>query len=297
LKAPGTRRRPQTVTAAIRHTARRFGEARLSYGHGTLSAREEATWIVLHACGISFDDFEEHARRELSPDETRRLEKLASRRINERIPAAYLTNEAWLGDFRFHVDRRVIVPRSFVAELLPDGISPFLHQPVRRALDMCTGSGCLAVLLAHAYPRAHVDAVDLSSGALAVAKRNVADYGLNHRVSLVRSDLFDRLATRRYDFIVSNPPYVNEAAMAGLTEEYRAEPRMALAGGKDGLVLVHRILEGARRHLNPRGVLVCEIGHNRRALERACPDVPFTWLETSAGDRYVFLLEREQIPA
>jgi ribosomal protein L3 glutamine methyltransferase len=296
LKAPGPRRRTQTVAAAVRHAARCFSKARLTYGHGTLNAREEATWIVLHACGIPFDDFEAHAGHELSQVETRRIEKLAWRRINERIPAAYLTKEAWLGDFRFHVDRRVIVPRSFVAELLPEGISPFLHRPVRRALDMCTGSGCLAVLLAHAYPRAKVDAVDLSAGALAVAKRNVAEYGLNSSVSLVLSDLYDRLATRRYDLIVSNPPYVNAAAMAGLPEEYRAEPRMALAGGKDGLVLVHRILEGARRHLNPRGVLVCEIGHNRRALERACPDVPFTWLYTSAGDRFVFLLEREQIP-
>ncbi len=280
----------------IRRTATRFGAARLAYGHGTLNAHEEAAWIVMHACGIPPDDLEEYAARELSLAEARRIEKLAERRIRERIPAAYLTHEAWLGDFRFYVDRRVIVPRSFVAELLPDAIAPFLQRPVRSALDMCTGSGCLAVILAHGFPRSRVDGVDLSAGALAVARRNVADYRLASRIRLVRSDLFDAIPDRRYDLIVCNPPYVNAATMARLPDEYRSEPRMALAGGEDGLVLTHRILQTSRRHLNPRGALVCEIGHNRRALERAYPRVPFTWLDTSAGDGYVFLLEREQIP-
>ena len=236
------------------------------------------------------------ATRELSPAQARRVEKLAERRIRERIPAAYLTHEAWLGDFRFYVDRRVIVPRSFIAELLPDGLAPFLERPVRRALDMCTGSGCLAVLLAHAYSGAKVDGVDLSSGALAVAKRNVTAYRLASRVRLVQSDLYRAIPDKRYDLIVSNPPYVNAASMAKLPDEYRSEPRMALAGGEDGLLLVRRILEASRRHLNPRGTLVCEIGHNRRALERAYPRLPFTWLDTSAGDGYVFLLERDQLP-
>jgi ribosomal protein L3 glutamine methyltransferase len=286
----------QTVASAIRSTATRFRAARLTYGHGTLDAREEATWIVLSACGMAFEEYAEQAARKLSPAQTRRVEKLAERRIRERIPAAYLTHEAWLGDYRFYVDRRVIVPRSFVAELLPDGLAPFLQRPVRKALDMCTGSGCLAVLLAHAYPGAKVDAVDLSAGALAVARRNVADYRLASRIRLVQSNLFDTIPARRYDLIVSNPPYVNAAGMASLPDEYRSEPRMALAGGKDGLSLVHRIMEASRRHLNPRGTLVCEIGHNRKALERAYPRTPFTWLDTSAGDEYVFLLEREQIP-
>ena len=286
----------QTVSAVVRRTTTRFRAAHLTYGHGTHNAREEAAWIVLHACGISFEKFEEHALRELSPAEAHRVEKLAERRIRERIPAAYLTHEAWLGDFRFYVDRRVIVPRSFIAELLPDGLAPLLERPVRSALDMCTGSGCLAVLLAHAYPGAKVDGVDLSAGALAVARRNVAAYRLASRIHLLRSNLFDAIPTRRYDLIVTNPPYVNAAAMARLPSEYRAEPRMALAGGENGLKLIHRILEGARRHLNPRGALVCEIGHNRRALEQAHPRAPFTWLDTSAGDGHVFLLEREQIP-
>lgn len=292
----GPRLPAQTLAAAIRRTATRFRAARLTYGHGTRNVREEATWIVLHACGVVFEDLEALAARQLSPTEVRRLEKLVARRIHERIPAAYLTHEAWLGDYRFYVDRRVIVPRSFIAELVPEGLAPFLERPVRSALDMCTGSGCLAVLLAHAYPRASVDAVDLSAGALAVAKRNVAEYRLAGRVRLVQSNLFKAIALRRYDLIVSNPPYVDAAAMARLPAEYRVEPRMALAGGKDGLVLVHRIMEGARRQLTPRGTLVCEIGHNRKALERAYPRVPFTWLDTSAGDGYVFLLEREKIP-
>jgi len=288
---------PQTVASAIRSAATRFRAAHLTYGHGTLDAREEATWIVLHACGIAFEQYAQHAARPLSPAETRRVEKLAERRIRERIPAAYLTHEAWLGDFRFYVDRRVIVPRSFVAELLPDAIAPFLQRPVRSALDMCTGSGCLAVLLAHAFPGARVDGVDLSAGALAVARRNVAAYRLASRIRLVKSDLFNAIpGRRRYDLVVSNPPYVDAAGMARLPDEYRSEPHMALAGGRDGLALVHRILEGARRHLHPRGTLVCEIGHNRKALERAYPRVPFTWLDTSAGNGFVFLLEREQIP-
>lgn len=286
----------QTVSAVVRRTATRFRAAHLAYGHGTLNAREEAAWIVLHACGIAFEDLEAQATRKLSPAQARRVEKLAERRIRERIPAAYLTHEAWLGDFRFHVDRRVIVPRSFIAELLPDELAPLLERPVRSVLDMCTGSGCLAVLLAHAYPGAKVDGVDLSAGALAVARRNVAAYRLASRIRLLRSNLFDAIPARRYDLIVSNPPYVNASSMANLPEEYQSEPRMALAGGEDGLMLVRRLIEESRRHLNPRGTLICEIGHNRRALERAYHRVPFTWIGTGAGDGYVFLLGREQLP-
>jgi ribosomal protein L3 glutamine methyltransferase len=297
LQPPVRRRRAQTVAAAIRDTARKFRQGHLAYGHGTRSAREEATWIVLHACGIAFEDLGECEGHELSSAESRRIERLSDRRIRERIPAAYLTHEGWLGDFRFHVDRRVIVPRSFIAELLPGSLAPFLQRPVRRALDMCTGSGCLAVLLSQAFPNAKVDAADLSLGALAVAKRNISDYSLNNRIRPVRSDLFKALARCRYDLIVSNPPYVNAQGMRRLPEEYLREPRMALAGGKDGLLLVRRIIEEAKQHLNAEGALVCEIGHNRGALERAYPRLPFTWLDTSAGDRFVFLLERESLPS
>ncbi len=285
-----------TVGDIVGATARRLRAARLAYGHGTLNAQEEATWLVLHACRISLDELEPCADRPVAPADLRRIEKLIQRRIGERIPASYLTHEAWLGEYRFYVDRRAIVPRSFIAELLPEGIDPFLRRPVRAALDLCTGSGCLAILLALAFASARVDAADLSAGALNVARRNVKDYRLGRRIRLVRSDLFTCLAERRYNLIVSNPPYVTAASMGKLPSEYRAEPRMALAGGDDGLLLVRRILTGAKRHLKPRGTLVCEIGHNRRALERAFPRLPFTWLETSAGDGIVFLLEREQIP-
>ena len=285
-----------SIAAVTRRIARKFGAARLAYGHGTFNALDEAAWLILHSCRIPLHQFEEHAERTLTAVELRRIEKLADRRIHERIPVAYLTHEAWLGEFSFYVDRRVIVPRSFIAELLPDGIAPFLGGPVRNALDMCTGSGCLAVLLAHAFPKAKVQGVDLSSGALAVARRNVKAYRLEKRIQLVHSNLFDAISERRYDLIVSNPPYIDAKTMARLPDEYLAEPRMALAGGKDGLELVHKILVAAKRQLTPHGTLVCEIGHNRKVLERAYPRVPFTWLDTSAGDGYVFLIGREQLP-
>jgi ribosomal protein L3 glutamine methyltransferase len=218
--------------------------------------------------------------------------------VRERTPAAYLTHEAWLGEFRFYVDERVIVPRSFIAELLRDGLAPWIADAkrVRSALDLCTGSGCLAVLAAHAFPKAQVDAADLSPEALQVARRNVKDYALGKRVRLVRSDLFKRLAARRYDLILSNPPYVDAATMRALPREYRREPRLALAGGRDGLELVRRMLAQAAAHLNPGGLLIVEIGHNRAVLEKAYPRLPFTWLETSAGDDYVFMLRREDLP-
>ena len=286
----------QNLGSVISAVARRFSASRLTYGHGTRNAREEATWLVRHACGIRADAPATDSVRQVTPAEMRRLEKLVERRIAGRIPAAYLTHEAWLGDFRFYVDRRVIVPRSFIAEILPEGVEPFLRGPVRTALDLCTGSGCLAVLLAHAFPGAAIDAADLSAGALAVAKRNVGNYRLGRRIRLVRSDLFEALKARPYDLIVSNPPYVTKPGMARLPDEYLREPRMALAGGDDGLLLVRKILAQAGRRLTPKGILLCEIGHNRTALERAFPSTPFTWLETSAGNGFVFLLEREQLP-
>lgn len=286
----------QTVGGLIREVTQRFRKHKLSYGHGTLTPAEEAAWLVLHTLRIAFEEFDLQALRSVSSAELRRVDKLVERRVRERIPVAYLTHEAWLGEFRFYVDRRVIVPRSFIAEILADGIAPLLRSPVRRALDLCTGCGCLAIRVADAFERARVDAVDLSSGALAVARRNIADYRLGRRIRLLRSDLFCELPAHRYDLIVSNPPYVNAAAMKRLPREYLREPRMALAAGDDGLAFVRRILAQAKRHLSPRGTLVCEIGHNRKALEHVYPRLPFTWLETSAGDRLVFLLDRTQLP-
>jgi ribosomal protein L3 glutamine methyltransferase len=218
--------------------------------------------------------------------------------MRERRPAAYLTREAWLGEFRFYVDERAIVPRSFIAELLRDALAPWIRdaQRVRSVLDLCTGSGCLAVLAAHFFAKARVDAVDLSAAALQVARRNVKDYKLTKRVRLVKSDLFGGLAGKRYDLIVSNPPYVKAESMRALPREYRCEPRLALAGGRDGLDLVRRMLAQAAAHLNPSGLLVVEIGHNRRTLEKAYPRLPFIWLDTSAGEDYVFMLQREDLP-
>ena len=235
--------------------------------------------------------------RHLSVSELGAARALLQRRLRERTPAAYLTREAWLGAFRFYVDERAIVPRSFIAELLRDGFAPWIGdvRGVTRVLDLCTGSACLAVLAAHAFPIARIDASDQSAEALQVARRNVKDYALGRRIRLVQGDLFERLAGRSYDLILSNPPYLNAAAMRALPREYRREPRLALAGGADGLALVRRMLAQAATHLTAAGLLVVEIGHNRAALEKAYPRLPFTWLNTSAGEDYVFMLRKEDL--
>jgi ribosomal protein L3 glutamine methyltransferase len=285
-----------TVGGIFRDAVRRFERAALHYGHGTHNARDDAAWLILHTLRLPLDDLRPHLKRVLTPVEQCRIAALVERRVRERTPVAYLINEAWLGDYSFYVDSRVIIPRSFIAELARDGFEPWLRRPVRRALDLCTGSGCLAVLLAKHFPAARVDASDLSAAALAVARRNVSRYRLGRRIRLVRSDLFAGLGGCRYDLIVSNPPYVKSSSMRTLPSEYRHEPHAALAGGADGLVLVRRILAEARTHLEPGGLLVCEIGRNKRALERTFPALPFVWLETSAGAEHVFLLERERLP-
>lgn len=286
----------RTVRDWLRIAVSLFQKAGLSYGQGTTNAYDEAAWLILHALHLPSDRLEPFLDAVLTPTERETVAQLLRRRIEERVPAAYLTNEAWLGDYRFYVDERVIVPRSYIAELLPDGLEPWIGDPatLTHALELCTGSGCLAILLAHAYPAAQVDATELSPDALAVARRNVADYGLESRVHLKQGDLYAGLAGP-YGLIVSNPPYVDAAAMATLPAEFRREPQMALAGGADGLDFVRRILAGAPDRLAPGGVLVVEIGHNRDAVEAAFPDLPFTWLETSGGDRFVFLLEREAL--
>ena len=222
------------------------------------------------------------------------MEHLLQERVRTRKPLAYLVHEAWLGEHRFYVDERVLVPRSFIAELLRERLRPWVTRPVERALDLCTGSGCLAILLALTYRRARVDATDISRPALAVARKNVGAYRLRRRVRLLHSDLFP--STReRYDLIVANPPYVDAAAMRKLPPEYRREPRIGLAGGPDGLRFVRRILDEAAAFLEPGGWLIVEVGHNRRRVERAFPRLPFIWAETSAGDDCVFLLRREDL--
>jgi ribosomal protein L3 glutamine methyltransferase len=219
------------------------------------------------------------------------------KRIKQRVPAAYLTHEAWLGEFRFYVDERVIIPRSFIAELLREQLAPWIAdaEAVQTGLDMCTGSGCLAILMAHAFPNATIDAVDISADALAVAGGNIADYGLQHRVHTIESDLYTQLDGQRYDVIVSNPPYVNADGMGALPAEYLQEPQLALASGEDGLVHIRSILKQAHLHLKPGGILVAEIGHNRDALEAAFPELPFSWLETSGSDEFVFILAEDAL--
>lgn len=268
----------------------------LAFGHGTVDARDEAAYLTLHALNLPLG-WNAASRQRVNRSQAAAVMALFARRILERKPAAYLTHEAWLGDFRFYVDERVIVPRSFIAELLREDLSPWIPQPgrIRHSLDLGTGSGCLAVLLAHSFPLTDIDATDVSPAALEVARRNVADYRLTQRIRLVQSDLFAALGRRRYDLIVANPPYVRTAIMQRLPPEHRSEPPLALAGGKDGLGVVHRILLGAWRHLEPGGLLVVEVGHNRRRVESAYPHLAFTWAETSGGDDCVFLLTREQL--
>jgi ribosomal protein L3 glutamine methyltransferase len=234
----------------------------------------------------------------VTPDEKRRVDSLVAARIRTRKPAAYLTGEAWLGEYRFYVDERVLVPRSYIAELLRDDLRPWIApgRPVRRVLDLCTGSGCLAIMAARSFPHAHVDAADLSTDALDVARINIARYRLTRRVEPIASDLFSALRGRRYDLIISNPPYVREAVMTRLPAEYRREPRIALAGGSDGLDLVRRIVGQAPLHLQPGGSLVLEVGHNRKRVERAFASLPFVWPETSGGDDCVCLITREALP-
>lgn len=293
--ADGGLARLVTVRDWLRLAVSRFTAAGLVFGHGSENAFDEAAYLILHTLNLPPDRLDPFLDAHLLDTEIAAIDDILRRRIETRMPAAYLTREAWLAGYRFYVDERVIVPRSFIAELLVERLAPWVDDAdgVSDVLDLCTGSGCLAILAALAFPHAHVDAADLSRDALDVAAINVAQYRLDERVTLVESDLFERLAGRSYDLIVSNPPYVDAASVAALPAEYRAEPALALGSGEDGLDATRRILGAAKAHLKPGGLLVVEIGHNRDALVDAYPDLPFTWLETSAGDQFVFLLRRE----
>jgi len=288
-----------TLRDWLRYAVSRFGEAALAFGHGTTNAYDEAAYLLLHALHLPLDRLEPFLDATLTHAERAQIAQLLERRIDRRVPAAYLTQEAWLGDFRFFVDERVLIPRSFIAELLPDGLAAYVGaaESVASALDLGTGSGCLAILLAHGYSAVDIDAVDISTDALTVAQRNVAHYGLADRINLIRSDLFSNLAGKSYDLIISNPPYVTAVAMANLPAEYRHEPRLALAGGEDGLDAVRTILDEAPRFLNLGGTLVVEVGHNRPGVELAFPRLPFVWLETATSSDSVFLLKREDLIA
>ncbi|MEO6975759.1 MAG: 50S ribosomal protein L3 N(5)-glutamine methyltransferase [Gallionella sp.] len=286
-----------TVRDHLRFAVSRFNQAKLFFGHGSSDAYDEAAYLILHTLHLPLDRLEPFLDAHLTGSECAEVLNIIHRRVEHRIPAAYLTHQAFLGEFNFYVDERVIVPRSFIAELLLEQLSPWIADPeeTHNVLDLCTGSGCLAILAAHAFPYASVDAVDLSPAALAVAERNVADYQLQDRVRLIESDMFAKLDGRRYDLIISNPPYVDAVSVAALPQEYLHEPKLALGSGQDGLDATRLILKHAAQHLAENGILIVEIGHNRDVLEAAYPGLPFTWLDVSAGDEFVFMLHRNDL--
>jgi ribosomal protein L3 glutamine methyltransferase len=289
----------QTLRDLLRYAVSRFNEAELAFGHGTATAYDEAAYLLLHTLHLPIDTLDPFLDARLLPEEIQRVLSVINRRAGERVPASYITNEAWMHGHRFYVDERVIVPRSFVGELLEDALQPWVDhaENVADVLELCTGSGCLAILAAETFPAAQIDAVDISPDALAVAKINVADYGLEDRIALHLGDLYAPLPQgKRYEVILTNPPYVNEGSMQVLPAEYRHEPRLALAGGDDGMDVVRRIIAGAREHLTENGVLVVEIGNERHFVEAAFPDLPITWLATSAGDDMVFLVQAADLP-
>ncbi|MDO8973441.1 50S ribosomal protein L3 N(5)-glutamine methyltransferase [Reyranella sp.] len=271
----------------------RFRTARLAYGHGTTNAVDEAAFMVLEALRLPISRIDPWLDLVPTAPEKARLMTLIEARIALRMPAPYLLEAAYMHGVRFHIDRRALIPRSFIGDLLAGGALPTAKP--RRILDLCCGSGCLAILAALAFPRAKIDAVDLSPGALALARRNVATHRLGDRITLHRGDLFKPLQGQRYDLIISNPPYVDAGGMARLPPEFRHEPRMALAAGDDGLDLVHRILAEAPKHLTKSGGLVCEIGRGRPPLEAAYPRLPFIWLDTELSEGEVFWLSRSDL--
>ena len=288
-----------TLLDLITREAARLKKAGVSFGHGTANAFDEAAWLVLWSLGLDLDSLEAHAKRELTPEEDARACALITRRIDTRLPAAYLTREAWLQNVPFHVDERVIVPRSFIAELLVDGegqgtLDAWLSDRTQRVLDLCTGNGSLAVIAALAYPEITVDACDISDDALAVARLNVDRHKLGSRIALMHSDLLGSVSGT-YDLILCNPPYVNARSMANLPAEYQHEPVLALAGGEDGMDLVRRIVSEAAARLTDIGVLVLEIGNERPHFESAFRRLEVAWLETSAGDNAVLLVTREAL--
>ena len=292
--------KPSLVTLEdfFRFAVRRFRSARLAYGHGTTNAVDEAAFLVLEALRLPIHTLDPWLALKPSAAERARLLTLIDARVALRLPAPYLVGAAYMHGVRFHVDRRALIPRSFIGDLLVGGALPIAAPSrVRRVLDLCTGSGCLAILAALVFPHARIDAIDLSAGALALARRNVASHRLGDRIALHRGDLFQPLGTDRYDLILSNPPYVDARGMAKLPPEFRHEPRLALAAGADGLDLVRRILAEAPRHLTPKGGLLCEIGRGRKPLEAAYPRLPFLWLDTEQSQGEVFWISRSDLLA
>ena len=290
-----------TLVELVVVASERLKQAGVSFGHGTGNAFDEAAWLVTWSLGLPLDALETKGKRPVSTEESTRVDALIARRIESRRPAAYLTGEAWLQDIPFTIDERAIVPRSYIAELLVDveetgTLDAWLSDTTRKVLDLCAGNGSLAVLAAMAYPEITVDAADVSADALAIARINVDRHQLGDRIAIIESDLFAKLPGR-YDLILCNPPYVNDASMAALPAEYRAEPALALAGGADGMDLIRRIVAEAGSHMSADAVLVLEVGHERAHFEQAFPRLECAWLETSGGDDCVVLIERRALLA
>ncbi|WP_426172676.1 50S ribosomal protein L3 N(5)-glutamine methyltransferase [Massilia sp. TWR1-2-2] len=281
----------------LRYAVTRFNTAKLFFGHGSAEALDEAAYLILHTLKLPLDKLDPFLDAKLLQEEVLQVLAVIERRAVERVPAAYITNEAWLGTYAFYVDERVIVPRSFIAELIPNQFSPWVQDPyaVESILELCTGSGCLAIMMADAFPESVVDAVDISPDALAVAERNIRQYKLEGRVNPIASDLYANVPFKKYDLIVTNPPYVNSDSMSKLPQEYLREPQIALDGGADGMDLVRKIVEGAADYLTPDGMLMVEIGNEREYAEAAFGHLGLTWLTTSAGDDMVFLLTADQL--
>lgn len=286
-----------TIRDLLRYAVTRFNTAKLFFGHGSSNALDEAAYLILHTLKLPLDKLDPFFDAHLLQHEVDAVLHVIEQRADKRVPAAYITNEAWLGGYHFYVDERVIVPRSFIAELIPDQFSPWVSNPdkITNILELCTGSGCLPIMLADAFPNAHVDTADISTDALAIAKRNVEEYELQDRITLIESDLYTNIPENKYDLIITNPPYVNSSSMGKLPPEYLHEPQIALAGGDDGMDLVRTIVAGAAKRLTPEGILMVEIGNERAYAEAAFPDLNLTWLTTSAGDDMVFLITADQL--
>ena len=282
----------------LRYAVSRFEDSDVFFGHGTSNAYDEAVWIIFGFLRLPHDTIENFLDAHLTSKEKKDLLFLIEKRIKDRIPTAYLLNEAWLRDYKFYVDERVIIPRSLIAESLSENLYPWVNDPeeIYSALDLCTGSGCLGIMMAHSFQNATIDLVDLSEKALQVAEINVNHYGLHDRIELIQSDLFNALNEKKYDLIISNPPYVNQTSVDSFPLEFLKEPSMALGSGEDGLDHTIRIIQEAKRYLNDGGMLIVEIGHNKDVLLKKFPEIQFQWLDVSLGNDFVFMIEKSQLP-
>ncbi len=285
------------VAAFYEAAVEQLNQADLSYGHGCTCPEDEVAWLISASLDVPFDELDKHWSQALSEADRTTLQQRLNERCETKAPLAYILGEAWLGPYIFKIDRRVIVPRSFIAELLMDDMAPWIQNPatVTHVADICTGSGCLAIVAALHFPNSQVDAIDLSPAALEVARINVDMYGIGDRLQLHQGDLMSPVLDQQFDLIISNPPYVDAASMSSLPAEYQHEPAMALAGGKEGLDLVHTLLRQAAKTLKPGGWLVVEIGHNRDVMEATYPDLPLVWLDTAGGSDFVFLIDQASL--